>query len=229
MIEGNQDFYGLGIRLGIYFQVFSTLLTGQVLPEETSGVWDTNSIFVLAVFAAVSKSSVDGTIHYVEAFVMLQLMFMLVLCAFQRGSAYQFTALFQALVKERDARQMKSFLRISRAGEAGRRGLSIAIACYNIWFWFGFKTPDTCNSFVFLFVKMPVQSRSLGLYDTFAVLYLLSIALATCYSVLATTKIAHRAWEERRDVLSSLSKLYYEMARKNRTIDDVIQNTKDPT
>lgn len=80
LFEGKSDLYGFGIRLGIYFQLISTALADKLLPEEQKNAWDTNSIFLLAVFAAVAKSTVSGEIHYVEAFVMLQLMFAFLLC-----------------------------------------------------------------------------------------------------------------------------------------------------
>ena len=85
-INGNPDLYGLGIRLGIYFQLTSTSLTSRLLPEETLSIWHTSSIFLLDVFAAVSKSTVSGTIQYVEAYVMLQLMFAFSSVLFPKGS-----------------------------------------------------------------------------------------------------------------------------------------------
>ena len=69
-IDGNPDLYGLGIRLGIYFQIVATILVNNFVPDEVSGTWDMNAISILAVFAAVNHA-----IHYVEAFVMLQLIF----------------------------------------------------------------------------------------------------------------------------------------------------------
>ena len=45
-----------------------TSFTSRLLPEETVSTWDTNKIFLLAVFVAVSKSTVSGTIQHVEAY-----------------------------------------------------------------------------------------------------------------------------------------------------------------
>ena len=74
--EGNDDFYGLGIRIGIYLQWISSLLTSLLLPTGTSDYMDTNSIFLFAVFIATATATTrNGGLHPAEAFIMLQLCF----------------------------------------------------------------------------------------------------------------------------------------------------------
>lgn len=73
-MEGNADLYSLGIRLGVYFQIVSTLLANHLLPNGISNAWDTNSIFLLVDFAAVVRATIGRAIQYIEVFVMLQLM-----------------------------------------------------------------------------------------------------------------------------------------------------------
>ena len=82
LIQVNSDLYGMGIRLGIYLQLISSLLANCLLPEQMLDAWGTNSIFVLAVFVAVIKTTIDHTVQYVEVFVMLQLMFAFLLSVF---------------------------------------------------------------------------------------------------------------------------------------------------
>lgn len=73
---GNSDLYGLGIRLGIYLQWISSLLTNSLLPTTVSDLLDTNSIFLFAVFIAIAvATNLPGGLHPVEAFIMLQLCF----------------------------------------------------------------------------------------------------------------------------------------------------------
>ena len=73
---GNSDLYGLGIRIGIYLQWISSLLTNILLPNEVSDSLDTNSIFLFAVFIAIAKASQSsGEFRPAEAFIMLQLCF----------------------------------------------------------------------------------------------------------------------------------------------------------
>ena len=86
-IDGNPDLYGLGIRLGIYFQIIATILVNHFVPDEVSGIWDTNGIFTLAVFAAVANATVNHVIQYIEAFVMLQLLFAFLLASGRTSSS----------------------------------------------------------------------------------------------------------------------------------------------
>ena len=74
--DGNDDLYGLGIRIGIYLQWISSLLTSLLLPTGTSDYLDTNSIFLFAVFIATATATQrNGGLHPAEAFIMLQLCF----------------------------------------------------------------------------------------------------------------------------------------------------------
>lgn len=74
--DGNDDLYGLGIRIGIYLQWISSLLTSLLLPTGASDYLDTNSIFLFAVFIATATATHrNGGLHPAEAFIMLQLCF----------------------------------------------------------------------------------------------------------------------------------------------------------
>lgn len=76
---GNSDIYGLGIRIGIYLQWISSLLTNVFLPNGVSDSLDTNSIFLFAIFIATvnatAQSGQPEKLHPTEAFLMLQLCF----------------------------------------------------------------------------------------------------------------------------------------------------------
>lgn len=73
---GNSDLYGLGIRVGIYLQWISSLLTNILLLKGVPDSLDTNSIFLFAVFIAIANATnATGGLHPAEAFIMLQLCF----------------------------------------------------------------------------------------------------------------------------------------------------------
>ena len=84
-LTGDPDLYGLGIRIGIYLQWISSLLTNVLIPSGVSDSLDTNSIFLFAIFIAIAKatkSEVDQTLlGPIGAFVMLQMCFGYVLSA----------------------------------------------------------------------------------------------------------------------------------------------------
>ena len=179
-VEGNPDLYGLGIRLGIYFQLISTSLTNRLLPEETLSACDTNSIFLLAVFAAVSKSTVNGTIHFVEAYVMLQLMFAFLICTFPKGGGSLVRLQIRGAIlglSQRDRELFKANLHRSFLGSQWRSALAAAVACYNLWFWFRFERSGACEAYIFLFAKVLSSSRGQDFYRVFAVLYLMAQAI----------------------------------------------------
>ncbi|KAH7156721.1 hypothetical protein EDB81DRAFT_928762 [Dactylonectria macrodidyma] len=73
--KGEPDFYGLGIRVGIYLQWFSSWMSLLVEPQSAQYVYDTNSIFVFAItmstiLATLSRHPSMKPIH---TFIMLQL------------------------------------------------------------------------------------------------------------------------------------------------------------
>ena len=81
-ITGNPDLYGLGIRLGIYFQLFSTLFSNLYIPEAIADIWIANTIFVIAVFSALLKASVERQLYFAEGFIVLQLLYAFMLSVF---------------------------------------------------------------------------------------------------------------------------------------------------
>ena len=173
LIDGNPDLYGLGIRLGIYSQIIATLLVNNFLPNEVSGTWDTNGIFLLAVFAAVANATVTLTIQYVEAFVMLHLIFAFLLAVVSTNSRLKW-AIRGALgiMEEKDFQFLEKHLSASKIGESWRAYLALAIACCNVWFWFRFDAPGSCRAYIFLFAKVSPESVGQQFFRVFAVLYL---------------------------------------------------------
>ena len=204
-IEGNPDLYGLGIRLGIYFQLTSTSLSSRLLPREILSAWYTNGIFLLAVFAAVSKSTVSGTIQYVEAYVMLQLMF--AFCAFPIGcgALFRMGARGAALgFSQKDKEFLKVDLNLSALGSQWHKALGAAVACYNVWFWFRFEPSGDCEAYIFLFARVSASSGAQGFYRAFAVLYLWWRASGYLNSVVHLAYVFRKAKQS----FASIWKLY---------------------
>ncbi|KAK1767226.1 hypothetical protein QBC33DRAFT_515387 [Phialemonium atrogriseum] len=72
-LEGNSDFYGLGIRIGIYLQWGSAWLSLLLDPESAQGVLDANSVSLFAVaIATVIAASRDAPA--IEMYIMLQIL-----------------------------------------------------------------------------------------------------------------------------------------------------------
>jgi|SRR6266536_1330977 len=72
---GNSDLYGLGIRLGVYLQLFSTLLANAFLSRSLrEDAHNTNAIIMIALFAGMANATIRGQLNAVEIFVMSTLL-----------------------------------------------------------------------------------------------------------------------------------------------------------
>lgn len=71
--EGNSDFYGLGIRIGVYLQWFSSWISNSVNPDAAATNHDTNTIFLCALLIATAVAFADGSLQLVEKYVLLLL------------------------------------------------------------------------------------------------------------------------------------------------------------
>ena len=72
---GNSDLYGLGIRLGVYVQLFSTLLANAFLSRSLrEDAHNTNAIIMIAIFAGMANATIRGQLNGVEIFVMSTLL-----------------------------------------------------------------------------------------------------------------------------------------------------------
>ncbi|CAH0050646.1 unnamed protein product [Clonostachys solani] len=60
-LEGNADFYGLGIRIGFYLQWITTYLNFLFKLEPACMLYTTNSVFVFALAIALVVAYVEGS------------------------------------------------------------------------------------------------------------------------------------------------------------------------
>lgn len=74
--EGNPEFYGLGIRLGVYLQIISSWVTNSLNDNTIADTHAANSIFLLAIVAAVVNAAKSEDIRPVEVWIMLQICLM---------------------------------------------------------------------------------------------------------------------------------------------------------
>jgi hypothetical protein len=190
VLNGNSDLYGLGIRLGVYFQLISTLLANHFLPDALREAWDANTIFLVSIFIAVIKSSVnvDG-LASPEAFVMLQMLFAFLVAVYHIGASFKWfcfevlSAILNGVMESGlDWSEVESELgqaqrNVSQLGTTMRQFLALAIASYNVWFWFpgsGFlDSVQHCNSSMFLFARVDLHGNARIFFQVLGVLYLL--------------------------------------------------------
>ncbi|KAM7205774.1 hypothetical protein V8F20_003007 [Naviculisporaceae sp. PSN 640] len=123
--EGTADLYGLGIRLGLYFQWVSTLLVTIFRQEEEALYRVVNLHLQLAVFACLVLLTVkspttdeDNTLHPSEVIISLWLLL---------GGALSSTTGSEGLL----------YLRQRKLAGLARLAMYTALAGYAVWFWLG--------------------------------------------------------------------------------------------
>jgi hypothetical protein len=162
---GNPDFYGLGIRLGIYLQLACTIL-GMFDSQSYSLLFDfhaSNAILLLAVFVALIKSTPSQEIETVDVIILLRLLWLIIICGFSLGH----------LTDEiRRMKRTRNFLEVITVPSALLfRCIVIAIICiYNVWFWyrgvefFESAHPSDCNTYAFFFARLSASGGLRTLY-----------------------------------------------------------------
>ncbi|KAH8879035.1 hypothetical protein GQ53DRAFT_849863 [Thozetella sp. PMI_491] len=71
--EGNPDLYGLGIRIGVYLQWYSTWLCITIDSEASAEIHTANSVFIFAIMVALLQAISNQVVNVVEAYLMLQI------------------------------------------------------------------------------------------------------------------------------------------------------------
>ncbi|KAG6356309.1 hypothetical protein INS49_015696 [Diaporthe citri] len=139
--DGNSDFYGLGIRLGIYLQWITTLLAHLFFDAAIPGNLELNCVFLVAVSAATLVATRAGTIRPAECLVLLHLCF---------GFIFSILSIWGHRID----------MKFSLAGSSFRLALATAISAYAVWFWFrGLEllVQDACPTFTFIVVPKAVS------------------------------------------------------------------------
>ncbi|KAF2191757.1 hypothetical protein K469DRAFT_731947 [Zopfia rhizophila CBS 207.26] len=72
--DGDQDLYGLGVRLGIYIQLLTTTIVDDASPERATNLAPTNLWFLVAIFMAVQlKGLLSRSCNLTEAYIIISL------------------------------------------------------------------------------------------------------------------------------------------------------------
>lgn len=72
--EGNQDIYGLGIRIGLYAQWLSTYISNWLHNKKLTKMRDINTMFQLAMLAALmamANTNQDPKPHVIDPFIII--------------------------------------------------------------------------------------------------------------------------------------------------------------
>ncbi len=120
------DYYGFGVRLGVYFVWLSSYFANTLLPDEISGSLDTNTIFLLALIVSLFNGTLTHTLFQIDGLVVLHL-----------SSGFLFSCLsiwgYRTLHYQKDG--LDGIDNYGGVGTHCRLILVTAISIYGAWFW----------------------------------------------------------------------------------------------
>jgi hypothetical protein len=156
LITGNSDFYGLGIRLGVYLQWITSLIANRYIEDEIDSNLDTNTIFLFALFVALAVATAQSSFQSsVEIVVLLQLCF---------GFIFSVVSIWGLRTRTQIGKDSK---RYPLLGSFVRLSMATLLSSYGVWFWFSglehFSRPG-CPTFTFLLVKVDISSAAQVFY-----------------------------------------------------------------
>jgi len=174
--------YGLGIRIGFYFQWYSTILASWIARPEVPSLRLSNSLFVAAAFLALIIQTALSKLRPVEIYIVLLLTFggylslvplyiwRLLTCCTPRWDPSRYSR-----VKNGKVFSVLNF------------ALLISVSLFQLWFWFARAKKlvpsigtDTCRPYGFFFWKFHMDAK--GFVTANIVFHF--VLLACCLSVM---------------------------------------------
>ncbi|KAM7190042.1 hypothetical protein V8F20_009875 [Naviculisporaceae sp. PSN 640] len=120
------DYYGLGVRLGVYFAWLGSYLANTILPSEFGAAMDTSTIFLLTLLIAMTNDSRTKGLTQVDGLVLMHL------CG---GTVFGVLSLWgyrTRLYRELGPRAVRKF---GGFGTHIRLAVSLAVSVFGCWFW----------------------------------------------------------------------------------------------
>ncbi|KAI4108310.1 MAG: hypothetical protein LQ339_002211 [Xanthoria mediterranea] len=175
--DGNPDFYGLGIRVGIYLQLTTAIVAKYFHPEAIPENLTANTIFLLALFAAIATATLGSGLRPEEIVILLQLCFgfLLSVLSILGGRPGPDHPKGHATISAPPS--IASYLRLT---------LTMAICAYAVWFWFPGKDEmeiSGCASYMFFLTKVSLFGGVRLFYQVQSAIIIIPLAaLFTWYS-----------------------------------------------
>ncbi|KYG41180.1 hypothetical protein M433DRAFT_116039, partial [Acidomyces richmondensis BFW] len=109
----SNDYYGLGVRIGVYCTWISSWIANLFVPSEIAGALDANAIFLVALMISMFHGSATHTLAYIDGLILMQLCAGYLSCIYNGLGIRHFGGL----------------------GTHFRILIVFAISTYGIWFW----------------------------------------------------------------------------------------------
>lgn len=121
------DLYGLGVRMGVYFQWFSAWIGNSFLVDEITGGLDANAMYLFAMLIAMYNSTVfDKKMTLMDGLILMWL------CAGTTGSVLSIWGYRTCAYRKE---KLPAIARFGGFGTHLRICLTTVVAGYAIWYW----------------------------------------------------------------------------------------------
>jgi hypothetical protein len=191
MIPGDSDFYGFGVRMGVYLTWISSWIANNFVSSEMAGSLDTNAVFLFALALTVVVLTAQKDIWAIDSNILLQLSF---------GFVFGVMTMWG---------RRTSFYQQGHFGGWGthsRLVLCMAVSVYSLWFWvYGVQHPDpncfrreACNglrTFFFADVSMTGWARVIWIIVSAVVCVYFGAMSIMAIILLVFKAIRHERWE----------------------------------
>ncbi|KAK0732091.1 hypothetical protein B0H67DRAFT_93960 [Lasiosphaeris hirsuta] len=120
------DYYGLGVRLGVYFAWLGGYIANTILPSECASAADTSTIFLLTLLIAMAGDARTGELTQIDGLVLMHL------CG---GTVFGVVTLWgyrTRVYRNHGPRAVRMF---GGFGTHIRLVVSLGVSIFGLWFW----------------------------------------------------------------------------------------------
>jgi hypothetical protein len=120
------DYYGLGVRLGIYFSWLQGYIANTMLPSEVAGALDTNTIFLLTLLVAMLKCTSVHMLKQIDGLILMHL---------SAGTIFGVLSTWGYRTSRYIEEGPKAIRHFGGFGTHARLIVQLAVSVYGLWFW----------------------------------------------------------------------------------------------
>ncbi|KAK3369972.1 hypothetical protein B0H63DRAFT_485866 [Podospora didyma] len=121
------DYYGLGVRLGIYFAWVASYIANTILPSEFGPASDTSTIFLLTLLIAMANDSMTKGLTELDGLILMHL------CG---GTVFGIISMWGYRTRMYFDEGPRAVRKFGGFGTHVRLIVSLGVSVFGTWFWF---------------------------------------------------------------------------------------------
>ncbi|KAF2103214.1 hypothetical protein NA57DRAFT_72194 [Rhizodiscina lignyota] len=206
--DRSSDYYGLGVRLGIYMAWLTGWIANNWVPEEIAGAMDTNAIFLFALVIAVVRCTSTDLVSQMDGVMLMHL---------AGGTIFSVISIWGYRTCWYTKEGPRGIANFGGFGTHLRLLLCMAVSTYGLWFWyFGMagslkSGTGACQvTWTFFFAKLRADGGIRKWYIFKYVVCLIYFGIMTAVSIIGPiSRIMKMAWLARYKFFRTSSRLKY--------------------